>query len=46
MIHPSLNKLSDKAAEGCTGSQALYALGSCAFCPERGGCPGSPQHHA
>ena len=35
MIHPSLTKLTDEGAEGCTGSRARTALGSCAFCPTK-----------
>ena len=35
MLHPSLAKFTDKAPEGCTGSRARTALGSCAFCPTK-----------
>jgi hypothetical protein len=35
MLHPSLAKFTDKAPEGCTGSRARSALGSCAFCPTK-----------
>jgi len=31
MIHPSLTKLIDEGAEGCTGSRARTGPGSCAF---------------